>query len=250
MFGDPHMITLDHVPYTFNGHGEFTLIETLDDSFTLQGRMVPLRSTPQGTVFAAFAARVGSGGSRVMVSAESGAIEIFVDDRLVSRAKFQQREVLFNEFSLTLNGETLSIQFTNGINLECQANAQGFVARIVVGMPETFMNLTRGLLGVFNGIPGDDLTPAGANVNPVPTDADLRIIHERFGLTCERREGGSGGGGAGLGEGGTNFAYLFYDRVNRKFQQSLHLPSIYHIEHLHKPQLPASLQCAAWTECL
>ena len=40
VFGDPHLITLDLHKYTFNGYGEYMLIETVDNSFTLQGRMV------------------------------------------------------------------------------------------------------------------------------------------------------------------------------------------------------------------
>ena len=39
--GDPHIVTFDQFTYTFNGKGEFVLIETDDDSFTLQARMVP-----------------------------------------------------------------------------------------------------------------------------------------------------------------------------------------------------------------
>ena len=38
--GDPHLLTLDGHQYTFNGRGEFILIETRDDRFTLQGRMI------------------------------------------------------------------------------------------------------------------------------------------------------------------------------------------------------------------
>ena len=40
MFGDPHMITLDGYRYTFNGHGEFTLLESLDKLLTVQVRMI------------------------------------------------------------------------------------------------------------------------------------------------------------------------------------------------------------------
>ena len=45
-FGDPHFITFDGTPYTFNGHGEFWLvwaedaiISGNDVTFKLQGRM-------------------------------------------------------------------------------------------------------------------------------------------------------------------------------------------------------------------
>ena len=42
--GDPHYITFDRRPYTFNGNGDFTVLEVLpEDSdvpvFTLQGRL-------------------------------------------------------------------------------------------------------------------------------------------------------------------------------------------------------------------
>lgn len=41
--GDPHITTLDNVIYTFNGHGEFTLITDTDNSnFTLQVRCIAL----------------------------------------------------------------------------------------------------------------------------------------------------------------------------------------------------------------
>jgi len=40
--GDPHLVTLDGHKYTFNGKGEFTLVEILDNHFTLQARMVDI----------------------------------------------------------------------------------------------------------------------------------------------------------------------------------------------------------------
>ena len=40
VIGDPHIITLDGFKYTFNGKGEFLLIDHMDGRFTLQGRMI------------------------------------------------------------------------------------------------------------------------------------------------------------------------------------------------------------------
>ena len=39
--GDPHLATLDGLRYTFNGKGEFFILE-IPDVFTLQGRAEPL----------------------------------------------------------------------------------------------------------------------------------------------------------------------------------------------------------------
>ena len=60
-FGDPHVHTLDNLAYTFNGLGEYYLIKTPQDQFTLQGRTakaVDANGTEMdATVFSAFAAK-------------------------------------------------------------------------------------------------------------------------------------------------------------------------------------------------
>ena len=54
--GDPHLMTLDGVLYTFNGVGEYVLVRSkLDDvKFQLQGRTTTIRNS-NATVFSAFA---------------------------------------------------------------------------------------------------------------------------------------------------------------------------------------------------
>ena len=60
-YGDPHIRTLDGFQYTFNGLGEYILIETTHGNFTLQGRTAKARddngTKTDATVFSAFAAR-------------------------------------------------------------------------------------------------------------------------------------------------------------------------------------------------
>ena len=60
MWGDPHINTIDGLGYTFNGLGEFTLINTINSTFTLQGRTA--RTITNGTemdstIFTAAAAK-------------------------------------------------------------------------------------------------------------------------------------------------------------------------------------------------
>ncbi|KAK2090009.1 hypothetical protein P7K49_031265 [Saguinus oedipus] len=61
MFGDPHITTLDGVNYTFNGLGDFLLVQAQDgnSSFQLQGRTAQTASA-QATNFVAFAAQYRS----------------------------------------------------------------------------------------------------------------------------------------------------------------------------------------------
>ena len=60
-YGDPHIRTLDGFQYTFNGLGEYTLIQTTYDTFTLQGRTAKTLDNNgverEATIFSAFAAR-------------------------------------------------------------------------------------------------------------------------------------------------------------------------------------------------
>ena len=60
-FGDPHMVTLDGVEYTFNGYGEFTVLKVNNTNFILQGRMEPLTDGDSGvsraTVYTAFVSK-------------------------------------------------------------------------------------------------------------------------------------------------------------------------------------------------
>ena len=61
MIGDPHIVTLDGLPYTFNGLGEYVLLKTQHDEFMLQGRTVQAKddygNTIEATSFTAFAAK-------------------------------------------------------------------------------------------------------------------------------------------------------------------------------------------------
>ena len=57
-FGDPHMITLDGMRYTFNGYGEYYILHVAGPDFQLQGRMQPWISedgdNTRGTIYKAF----------------------------------------------------------------------------------------------------------------------------------------------------------------------------------------------------
>jgi len=59
-WGDPHFITLDKLPYTFNGQGEFWMVKS--ERFEFQARTLRAWNTQRqpsrsGTVFGAFAGR-------------------------------------------------------------------------------------------------------------------------------------------------------------------------------------------------
>ena len=105
MFGDPHLVTLDQHKYTFNGHGEFTLIQSLDKSLTIQVRMTepPTNNASNqtlagsGTVISAIVAK--------HIDSDTVQFEL-IDNRLV--AIVNTNEVDFSEIS-ELQFENLTV---------------------------------------------------------------------------------------------------------------------------------------------
>ena len=60
----------------------------------------------------------------------------------------------------------------------------GIISVMIVSLPSSYRNKTRGLMGNYNGDKSDDLIPRGENKS-LPLDSNLQDIHEQFGMTCE-----------------------------------------------------------------
>ena len=184
--GDPHLVTLDGRKYTFNGRGEFTLIETSDSSITLQGRMVDITSqngsNPMATVFSAIAARERDSDVVQFQASDNGTIVALVNGEQVD---FNVIEQQFKNVTVAdLGNNTLSATFSSGAYLEVQQE-NSILSSLVISLPESYKTVaTQGLLGTFNGDTSDDLKPNNGTV-PLPLDSTLRDIHYDFGLTCE-----------------------------------------------------------------
>ena len=57
LWGDPHFVTLDGGNYTFNGLGEYTMVNAKNGSFELQARTRLAKGGGTATVFAAAVAK-------------------------------------------------------------------------------------------------------------------------------------------------------------------------------------------------
>ena len=186
MRGDPHITTLDGYQYTFNGKGEFVLINTADDSFFLQARMVPIDNVVdnsiQATVFTAIAVRQNNSGTVQFEIVNNETIILInreeVDFMLIKEHEFAN--VSIND----LGNSTYSASFSSGAYLEVKEE-NGIFSSLVVSLPKLFQEAgTSGLMGSFNGNQSDDLLPNSADV-PLSLNSSLQDIHQLFGITCE-----------------------------------------------------------------
>ena len=187
MFGDPHIVTLDGHKYTFNGKGEFTLIETADDSFTLQARMVEAAGVNETSVSATvFSAIVGKEMNSDTVQFEinsNGSLIALVNGEIMRFEDLDEQE--FHDVTInSLDTGALSATFSSGTYIEVREE-NNIISVLLVGLSREFQNIqTFGLMGSFNGDTSDDLLPREAT-DPLPLDSSLQEIHEEFGITCE-----------------------------------------------------------------
>ena len=182
-------MTLDGHKYTFNGHGEFILLQSLDETLTIQVRMIEPATTHSnqtlvgvGTVISAIVAK--------HVDSDVVQFEILNDKlvALVNGDKIDFTDIREQEFAnLTIvdkeNG-TLSAILTNvGVTLTVKKSSN-FLSDIAITLSDIYNFKTQGLLGQYNGDKNDDLLPKNNN-SALLLNSTLREIHYRFGLTCK-----------------------------------------------------------------
>ncbi|XP_072178726.1 sushi domain-containing protein 2-like [Diadema setosum] len=183
--GDPHITTLDMKTYTFNGHGEFLLLQTLDGVFTLQSRTRPFSDT-QATVFVAIAAQcIGSDVIHVEL-VDTQSMDVYVrprDGDDFEKVDFEQAEQqTYDGVSLTgrnISDNGVQVVFNAGVTLQLKA-AEGALSILLV-TPRFFRNNTRGLMGSWNGNPDDDFTTSDGRV--LSPNLTAEEIHFEFGLS-------------------------------------------------------------------
>ncbi|XP_071301397.1 sushi domain-containing protein 2 isoform X2 [Agelaius tricolor] len=158
-FGDPHFFTFDGLNFTFNGLGEYTLVESNLTSLRVQGR------TQQAHFSNGTEAR-GTGLCAVaMQENNSDVIEVRYSEDLHLEVLLNQRVLSFSEqtwmdlkglFLYSTPDQNITVMFSSGSGVEIRGNG-GFLTLTVL-LPEKFMNHTWGLFGVMNGNPEDDYT--------------------------------------------------------------------------------------------
>ena len=191
VYGDPHIVTLDLHKYTFNGKGEFILVETptFEPSFTLHGRMVPVKdendNDGKATVFSAIVAKQADSDAVQFELQGSGSnikIVTYVDGEEIDFTELTRQE--FGNVTVTDTGNnTLNAIFSTGAYVTV-AELNGLISTLIVYLPEMYRGNTQGLMGNYNNDTSDDLLRKGTTL-PLSLTAGLKQVHDWFGMSCK-----------------------------------------------------------------
>ncbi|KAI8480944.1 hypothetical protein Bbelb_413170 [Branchiostoma belcheri] len=157
-WGDPHISTLDGVRYTFNGLGEFVLVDMEDGEYQVQGRTCFAKGSSRATIFCAIAAaQRNHTGIQVNLEGDSGA-ELYVNSTAVNISPFEDEDLELEVDGSALvtrpSNNSILIVFFSGITLKVTANKAMLFVEFSALME--YMNKTRGLLGRWDGDTSND----------------------------------------------------------------------------------------------
>ncbi|XP_064388044.1 uncharacterized protein LOC135336225 isoform X3 [Halichondria panicea] len=184
-WGDPHVTTLDGDVFTFNGWGEYSLLEFTTDTtaFTFQGRTGNVSDSERSaTKLIAFAFGVSTEMRvQVDVNGDTGLTVLFNGDDISANVSNTNDSFTIDQLSVSRESEnSLTTSFENGIGVTITASFE--MLSFVLSMPEEFQNVTRGLMGNYNGDPTDDIV--FRNGDMLSGNVSDRMIHD-FGQSWE-----------------------------------------------------------------
>ncbi|XP_078609800.1 uncharacterized protein LOC144881035 isoform X2 [Branchiostoma floridae x Branchiostoma japonicum] len=201
--GDPHILTLDRVRYSFNGLGEYLLCRTAPSSassqsaatFSLQGRTKLVEAepgkTPRATVFSAIAARSAANSVQVYLDNKGNALNIMVDDVNITYSQYQGGQDTFDDGRLLMTTDTegnvtsVKMIFDIGVSIEVKAGQQMLTYTAI--MPSDLMGNLQGMMGNFNDNATDEFHwPNGTAVafsnETSPSEEELYVFGESWSL--------------------------------------------------------------------
>ncbi|XP_051527168.1 sushi domain-containing protein 2 [Myxocyprinus asiaticus] len=188
VLGDPHFMTFDGVTFTFNGKGEYHLVQSSTYQLSVQGRTEPMKFE-NGSV--AMATRLCSVAMR---EKDSDVIEVRLADQSEHLQVLMNQEVLsFSEqkwidlkgvFIFSPKPTNVTVMFPSGAGVEVRG--VGGVMSLTVLLPQDFHNNTQGLLGIMNDDPEDDFTSSNGVIIPPNSSAqDIFTYSAGWAITNE-----------------------------------------------------------------
>ena len=175
--------------YTFNGKGEFILVESLDEDLMVQVRFTEPNIINESDQTVASTGTVIS--TLVAKHRESDTVQFeVIEDNLVTLVNGDEvdfselSELKFNNLTVTSKGNrTYFASLASGVSITVTEN-NGVMSDVTVTLPNKYYRNTHGLMGQYNGDTSDDLLPQNSSTH-IPLNSSIEDIHYQFGLTCK-----------------------------------------------------------------
>ena len=198
-WGDPHFETLDGHNYTFNGLGEFSLLQSIAHNLTVQIRLSQLDGTT-ATVLKAVAIKSHNsqlvqieinqlnlyvlyiGNSEHKQLPSDGEYLVVTEDNIYSDDQLSLVDpTSINNVILLNKDDTMIITTSSGAALTIGKETDFLY--LGIELSTRFLNSTEGLLGYFDEDPSNDFQlPNGTVLSNTLTEEEL---YSRFGLQCK-----------------------------------------------------------------
>ena len=201
MFGDPHFDTFDGLRYTFNGKGEFWLVQTTDDSVNIQVRLTPVQDGGATIISAVAVQFENSSNPAAQARISGGNVEVEIGGIAYTADDVENTTNIDANGNIVEVGDDVTALQNVVFLLQKDSDSSGIVISSLNGISVTVRlqgstalsvsaslniraaeNTTRGLLGVINGDESDDFTlPDGTSININSTEEN---VYNNFGREC------------------------------------------------------------------
>ncbi|KAL9979187.1 hypothetical protein ACROYT_G016809 [Oculina patagonica] len=179
---DPHIKTLDGMNYTFNGLGEYVMVDAHDGTFQLQARTKLAQGNSSiATIFSAGVAKEENTSIIEVRVKERGGLQVLIDQAIYNGYNnlTNRTEEVGRNLSVSKPEENcLQVSFPSTMLIKfCEKKE---MLSFVVTPAEDYKKSTKGLLGTWNDDPDDDFTLPNGTV--LPSSSTMREIHFEFGV--------------------------------------------------------------------
>lgn len=181
--GDPHFLTLDESSYTFNGFGEYTLLDVPTSQFTIQVRLGPLldqwRKPTDGTVFKAISVKDSNDIIQIELNVLNR-VDVYYNGVMLDFDSNPLDSLTFDTLSLIIAEDRYFIKSSKQISVEVQLTSERNALSIISNVAKTFNGKTRGLLGYMDQNPANDFMLPDGTILTLDSKND-REIFSQFG---------------------------------------------------------------------
>ncbi len=164
--GDVHLTTFDGLTYDFQTVGEYTLVRSTKDDFSVQVRQAPVPGSRMASVNQAMAATMG--GQRVTVTMENNKPVLRMDGQPVTGALPRLRAGSLTSAS-TAFGDSYQLTWPDGTEVHIEQLGR-YALNVTVKPAAARRGALEGLLGNDDGVPSNDLL--GTNQREVKPESD------------------------------------------------------------------------------